>query len=205
MNAKEGMEMTNRQLAAAETRKKLVAAAKTIIYDKGLTNTSIEEITEACGVSKGTFYTYFKRKEDIVFELSQGVFDEILAHAQEYDGTVIEKLEHYMVSFSGYIEKSSVKLAQEWIKNVVDPDISNIGTNKLEKDISATVQLLQSEKEKGRLKADTPIRRLADTVNDLLYGQMLCWAISGGVYSFEERTKEFCQQYLRLFISQYLI
>ena len=70
--------MTNRKLAAMETRKKLVAAAKKIICDKGLVNTSIEEITEACGVSKGTFYTYFKRKEDIVFELSREVFTEIL-------------------------------------------------------------------------------------------------------------------------------
>ena len=51
--------MTNRQLAALETRKKLLEAAKKIVSEKGLINTSIEEITKACGVSNGTFYTYF--------------------------------------------------------------------------------------------------------------------------------------------------
>ena len=130
--------MTNRQLAAAETRKALVEAAKKIICDKGLANTSIEEITEASGVSKGTFYTYFKRKEDIVFELSKGIFDEILANAKNHEGTIIEKLENYMVCFSGYIEKGSVKLTQEWIKNVVDPDISDVGIGKLKKDLLAS-------------------------------------------------------------------
>ncbi len=197
--------MTNRQLAAAETRRKLVEAAKNIICDKGLTNTQIEEITEACGVSKGTFYTYFKRKEDIVFELSEGMFDEILANAKECEGTIIDKLENYMIYFSGYIEKSSVKLAQEWIKNVVNPDISDVGINKMNKDLSALEELLQSGIETGLLKSSTPCRQLAYTINDLLYGQMLCWAMSGGAYSFEERTKEFCKTYLDTFLKQYLL
>lgn len=197
--------MTNRQLAAAETRKALVEAAKKIICDKGLANTSIEEITEASGVSKGTFYTYFKRKEDIVFELSKGIFDEILANAKNHEGTIIEKLENYMVCFSGYIEKGSVKLTQEWIKNVVDPDISDVGIGKLKKDRLAAAELLQAGIESGSLKIDTPVAQLADTINDLLYGQMLCWSISGGAYSFEERTREFCETYLDVLMKRYLI
>ena len=197
--------MTNRQLAAAETRKALVEAAKKIICDKGLANTSIEEITEASGVSKGTFYTYFKRKEDIVFELSKGIFDEILANAKNHEGTIIEKLENYMVCFSGYIEKGSVKLTQEWIKNVVDPDISDVGIGKLKKDRLAAAELLQAGIESGALKIDTPVAQLADTINDLLYGQMLCWSISGGAYSFEERTREFCETYLGVLMKRYLI
>lgn len=197
--------MTNRQLAAAETRRKLVEAAKTIICEKGLTNTQIEEITGACGVSKGTFYTYFKRKEDIVFELSEGMFDEILANAKKCEGTITNKLENYMVNFSRYIEKSSVKLAQEWIKNVVDPDISDVGINKLHKDLSALTELLQSGIENGLLKNSTPAGQLAGTINDLLYGQMLCWAMCGGTYSFEERTKKFCKTYLDTLLNQYFI
>lgn len=62
--------MTNRQLAALETKKKLLHAAKEIICEKGLANVSVAEITKKCGVANGTFYTYFKRKEDIVFALA---------------------------------------------------------------------------------------------------------------------------------------
>ena len=39
--------MTNRQIAAQETRRKIVEASKKIICEKGLANTSIDEITEA--------------------------------------------------------------------------------------------------------------------------------------------------------------
>ena len=93
--------MTGRQLAAQATRTKLLRAGKTIICQKGLEHTSVEEITEAAGVSKGTFYTYFRRKEDIVFELSRGMFGEILAEAKSFPGTFPEKLAHYMSEFSG--------------------------------------------------------------------------------------------------------
>lgn len=197
--------MNNRQIAAAETRKKLVEAAKNIICVKGLTNTSIDEITEACGVSKGTFYTYFKRKEDIVYELSDKMFDEILSNAQEFEGTITEKLENYMIHFSRYIEQGSLKLAQEWIKNVADPDISDVGAKKLKKDISAVKELIQVGTENKELKQDTPIEDISNTITDLLYGQMLCWALSSGSYSFEERTKTFCKIYLSTLLKEYLL
>ena len=92
--------MTNRQIAALETRKKLLAAGKKLICEKGLSNTAIEEITEAAGVSKGTFYTYFKRKEDIVSELSGESFRDILDNAKAFQGNFYEKLTFYMENFS---------------------------------------------------------------------------------------------------------
>ena len=51
--------MNNRQLAALETKRKLMEAAQKLICEKGLNDTSVEQITETAGVSKGTFYTYF--------------------------------------------------------------------------------------------------------------------------------------------------
>ena len=109
------MKMTNRQLAALETKKKLLEAGKWLICEKGLADTSVEEITQTCGVSKGTFYTYFKRKEDIALELSRDMFHEILENAKVQEGDFLKKLTHYMVNFSGYIEQAGVKLSQEWV------------------------------------------------------------------------------------------
>ena len=60
----EEITMNNRQLAALETKQKLMAAAKHLICEHGLNDTSVEQITEAAGVSKGTFYTYFKKSGD---------------------------------------------------------------------------------------------------------------------------------------------
>ena len=59
--------LTNRQRQAIETKEKIYNAAISVINEKGYCNASIQEITEAAAVAKGSFYTYFHSKEDLVF------------------------------------------------------------------------------------------------------------------------------------------
>lgn len=49
---------------AEERRKDILDAAVTVFTRKGIADAKIEEITELAGVSKGTFYLYFKTKDD---------------------------------------------------------------------------------------------------------------------------------------------
>lgn len=198
--------MTNRQLAAMETKEKLLKAGKQLICEKGLAGTAIEEITEAAGVSKGTFYTHFKRKEDIVFELSKSMFGEILGQAKAFEGDFIGKLTFYMIHFSGYIEQSSVRMSQEWVRNVVNPDLtdSQYDRGKLREDLASVRELIHFGAENGLLKEEVPAEELSEVLVDLLYGQMLCWSMSGGSYSLKQRTQDFCSQYLKGLFKEYI-
>ncbi len=198
--------MTNRKIAALETRKKLLETAKVIIREKGLVNTSIEEITKACGVANGTFYTYFKRKEDVVFALSHDIFREIYDEAQRYDGPFMDRLAFYMVTFSGHIERNGLKLCQEWVRNTVDPNLveNPYDKEKLRMDNDSMKGMIKNGVERGELKEDAPIDALADALTDVIYGEMLCWDMSGGAYSFEERTKKFCAMFLPAMMKPYL-
>ena len=199
--------MNNRQLAALETKQKLMAAAKHLICEHGLNDTSVEQITEAAGVSKGTFYTYFKKKEDVVLALSRGMFGEILEQAKSLEGTFLEKLEFYMVNFSGYIEQGSVQMAQEWVKNVVNPNLvtDSFDKNKLHADLKDMQELFLYGIEHGLLKKDFPVEDFTKMLVDVLYGEMLCWCMSDGAYSFRERTQEYCKNYLIKLLQPYLI
>jgi AcrR family transcriptional regulator len=51
------------------TRAKLVAAAEEVFGEHGWHDASIVKITEAAGVSQGTFYLYFASKQEIFVEL----------------------------------------------------------------------------------------------------------------------------------------
>ncbi len=49
------------------TKKELLLEnAERLFNENGFYNTTVEDITKASGVAKGTFYTYFKAKEDIL-------------------------------------------------------------------------------------------------------------------------------------------
>ncbi len=202
----EVMIMTNRQLAALETKRKLMEAAKELISKKGLANTSIAEITKKCGVANGTFYTYFKQKEDIMFALSREMYQEVLDRALACDGTFMERLVYFLTSFADCIEKSGLKLCQEWVRNTVNPDLikNEDDRGKLAFDIHSTAILITDGMQRGEVTPDAPVEILAHTLMDVLYGQMLCWDMSGGSYCFAKRTEEFCSLFLNTMMIPYL-
>ena len=198
--------MNSRQLAARETRQKLLQAGKRLVCEKGLDQTSVEEITEAAGVSKGTFYTYFRKKEEIVLELSASMFGEILDGAKAFPGNFPKKLTRYMAEFSGYIQQGGVRLAQDWIKGVVTPVREGEASDrwKLRQDLESMEDLIRFGIRRGMLREDTPAAQLAAAFVDILYGQLLCWCMSDGVYSLRERTENFCGENLETMLGKYL-
>ena len=71
-------------------------------------------------------------------------------------------------------------------------------------DTDSIRQLLTLGVQQGDLCADTPVDVLAHILIDILYGQMLYWDMSGGTYSFAQRTQEFCDTFLPSIITPYL-
>jgi TetR/AcrR family transcriptional regulator, transcriptional repressor for nem operon len=56
---------------AEQRRADLLAAGQALFLAKGITATSLEDITNGAGVSKGLFYLYFHSKEDLVLALQE--------------------------------------------------------------------------------------------------------------------------------------
>ena len=57
------------------TKGKIVSAAWQLFYEQGYDDTTIEEIVEVSGTSKGSFYHYFEGKDALLSSLSY-LFDE---------------------------------------------------------------------------------------------------------------------------------
>ncbi|MDR9808881.1 TetR/AcrR family transcriptional regulator [Rhizobium hidalgonense] len=68
---------------AEERRDELMVSAERLFLEKGLEQTTVEEITTGAGVAKGTFYLHFSSKADVLQALRvrfvQGVLDGIVA------------------------------------------------------------------------------------------------------------------------------
>lgn len=79
---------TSRQLKGKSTKKKIFTVAKELIVSKGYNNVTVDEICETCEISKGTFYIYYKSKEDIVRKLYR---DDMSEYMEENFGKYIEE------------------------------------------------------------------------------------------------------------------
>lgn len=56
----------SRKLKAAETKKRIYECAVDLIRKHGLDNFSVDDIVEAAGVSKGTFYVHYRSKFSLI-------------------------------------------------------------------------------------------------------------------------------------------
>ncbi len=59
------------------TRRKLLNAARSVFAEKGINVARIDDITERADVGKGTFYNYFRTKENLVRELMANVLADL--------------------------------------------------------------------------------------------------------------------------------
>src|SRR6478672_11822716 len=64
---------------AEQRRAELLEAARALFLAKGVAATSLDDITQRAGVSKGLFYLYFASKEDLVLALQEQFSHEIAA------------------------------------------------------------------------------------------------------------------------------
>jgi len=63
-------------MSPPDTKLKITEAALDLMLRQGYTATSVDEICETAGVSKGSFYHFFKTKQDIAVAALHKFFDE---------------------------------------------------------------------------------------------------------------------------------
>lgn len=64
-------------------KNELLDAAQELFFTKGYKQTSIESIIKKIGVAKGTFYYYFKSKEDLMDKLIKRMTNQILSEIKK--------------------------------------------------------------------------------------------------------------------------
>ena len=202
-------ELTNRQKAAMETRKRLLIAARKLLYDKDFSEITVADIAKEAGVAVGSFYVYFKRKEDIV----EGLEDYDFYHlAQIVNGMsekgILDRLAYYCHEFMKGIEDYGLEITRQWIRNNVAPQrmcYSKGDDTKYTFDVRTLQSILQEGVTCGLLKPETPVDDLALFINAELYGLMLAWCMSNGAVVGSERTETLVRQGLAKIFEPYII
>ncbi|AXO98490.1 TetR/AcrR family transcriptional regulator [Bacillus anthracis] len=65
-----------------ERRKEILETAERLFVTKGYTKTTVNDILKEIGIAKGTFYHYFKSKEEVMDEIIMRVIKEDVAKAK---------------------------------------------------------------------------------------------------------------------------
>jgi TetR/AcrR family transcriptional repressor of nem operon len=100
---------TNKQ----ETRQALIDTGTCIILEKGFNHTGIDQVLKAVGVPKGSFYYYFKSKDDFGLSIIEHHADLLLEQLNEIfqnkSVSSLQRLRHYFENGRSMIEKNECR------------------------------------------------------------------------------------------------
>ena len=92
--------LNNKNLQSQETANRILNQAMRIFLEKGYHGTSIDDITQAAGLTKGALYWHFKSKEDLLKKLirkyEKSFLDNLIHAVTEVKGKASDKFEKYV-------------------------------------------------------------------------------------------------------------
>ena len=169
-------------MAKETTRTRILEVGSNIVHQKGFNNTGIQEILDKAGVPKGSFYFYFKCKEDFGLALIDQFETMICGHlASVLEDTSLEplaRLKAFFSSFRNYFESQNCSRGCP-IGNL-SQELSDVNENirqRLEKSFrnmgSLVEKNLYAARIKGELSDDLPVPETADYIINSWEGALM--------------------------------
>lgn len=85
-------------------KKLILTVAEKIISEKGYSNTTIEEITKRAKIGKGTFYNYFKNKEELFYLIIKEGLDNLVIEIKDSIEDIDDFFERIKMGIEMYLK-----------------------------------------------------------------------------------------------------
>jgi AcrR family transcriptional regulator len=171
------------QERSRRTRQQLVNAAVRLWtergFEKGIEETTVEEIVQAAGVTKGTFYFHFAHKEDILLEVGWGTSEAMFKEATRALSTerpVDDVLGELLTSLArriGNTPRAAVaRTLGEFYRRPAherDPSGERFGFQR------SFALVFSHAQETGQLPSDIEARQLGEILSSLAVGTIYSW------------------------------
>ncbi len=184
------------------TKGKIVSAAWQLFYEQGYDNTTVEEIVEASGTSRGSFYHYFDGKDALLSSLSY-LFDEKyddLIETMDPTLSPIEKLIFMNQELFLMIDNTvSVDLLSQLFATQLITNGERHMMNQNRTYYKLLRQVAADGKQRGVFKEEFSVNDITKAYAMFERGLMYDWCISGGSYSL----CQYSQSVLPLFLKSF--
>jgi AcrR family transcriptional regulator len=170
------------QERSRQTRQRLIRAALDLWaergFERGIEETTVEEIVQAAGVTKGTFYFHFARKEEILLEMGRetaAVANEEARRCLKAGRSLEESLSRVMAVLSRYVRAAPPAAVARAVAEVrQDPrDLPTQAREGFEHGFEGLFARAQAD---GALPSDISSGEMAQMLQALVMDSILDWA-----------------------------
>jgi AcrR family transcriptional regulator len=162
-----------------QTRERIYRAALNLFAERGLAATTVDQITEVADVAKGTFFNYFRSKEQVFgyfIELQLGKVGEALEEVRKGKpvGAVLRKAFRRLAGEVG----TSPNLARALIAAVLGNDIAReTVANGMAQSRQLLTRILTIGQAREQVRGDRRVTTMSLAFQQALFGTLVLWAI----------------------------
>lgn len=189
--------LNKRQQQAQNTKQALFDSAIALFKEKGFDDVTVEEIARRAGTAKGSFYTYFRTKSDIIIEEFREIdhFYEKYARNLKRYKTATEKLLAFTRSQLRYVRD---QVGPETLKILYANNLLVATTDKILIDPARFLHTLMRDimaegQSTGEFRIDRSVDELSYLVNRSMRSIFLDWAISRNAWDLVKEGCTFCE------------
>lgn len=99
--------------APRRRQREILDAAARVFHEKGYESTSIQDIADSVGILKGSLYYYIASKEDLLYEIIEGVHQEGLKKLERIaalEGTALQRVRAFVVAHTLHNAENIVRM-----------------------------------------------------------------------------------------------
>lgn len=174
---------------AERTRQYIVEKTAPVFNARGYAGTSINDLTEATGLSKGSIYGNFENKDEVALAAFDYNFDQIVHYLKSEMSvreTILEKLLVYPDTYRNFLELPFLKAGCPVLNTSTEADdthplLREKAANALDFWKKSVERLIQKGIELGDIKPDTNAAAFAIVLMSLVEGAVMQAKVTGQI------------------------
>ncbi|MGD1209920.1 MAG: TetR family transcriptional regulator [Candidatus Acidiferrales bacterium] len=168
-----------RERRRTEIRERLFRSALQLFAERGYFETTVEDITEAADVGKGTFFNYFPTKEHVLATFGTeriAVVERALEEARK--GPVLPVLRRLAGDLAGQSAESAALLRAIYAAHASCEPVRAELHKRLQTARRLMTEIVALAQKRGEIRRDIPAAELARLTQIVLLGVTLAWAMN---------------------------
>lgn len=175
---------TKRKIQSEATYQRLLNVIYDLMGQKNYHDITIDEICENAGIAKGTFYYYFKSKQEILLHLCRKANDDIVSElAFDESKSARELFDHYIdIISSATVRITSSVHARMLIALMTSGSSESVQESNPQ--FEYVRKILRHGQTRGEISARVNIDNLNQMITASIQGLIVFWTIDDGKFDF---------------------
>ena len=175
-------ELSRRERRSAELRERMFRAALQLFASKGYAETTVEDITEAADVGKGTFFNYFPSKEHILTafgEMQLAKLETLIREAKTSAQPVIELLRSLVLRMTEEPIRNPAIIRALLQANLTSVPVRGEMLRIHDRNRALIKQLIRHGQKRGEIRSDLAADDIAQAWRQTVFGTLMFWSLVG--------------------------